>query len=444
MHLLGASIILFVLLILSVASGINLLIPLVIGILLFGWIAFRKGFSVVDIFKMMISGTEGILLIVQIFILIGAITSCWMAAGTISAIGYYGLIWMNPRIFILFAFLMSSMMSFLLGTAFGTAGTIGVVLLVMAKSAGVAPYIVGGAVIAGAYFGDRCSPMSSSANLISVLTCTDLYINVKNMLKTLVLPFAASIAFYFVVSLFNPLDKVDAVFLESMRDEYRIGIWAFLPALLLFVAAAFRIKVKHAMFLSVLAGGIVAVLYQGETFGAVLGYIMTGYSLSGEGMLSDIMKSGGIVSMINISFIVLISAAYSGILDKARLMEETEGKIKTWMEKSGPFTIMICISVFASIIGCTQTLAIIIVFQLMKNQEPYTGKGREQFALDIENSVVLIAPLIPWNIAGAVPAESIGVSSLFIPFAFFLYMLPIYYLLKRGKNHGVRGKKSVV
>ncbi len=444
MNMLFASIILFVMLILAVLMKINLIIPLIAGIIIFGWMAWQKGFLFTEIIKMMISGTEGIMLIVQIFMLIGAITSTWMAAGTIPAIGYYGLKWMNPKIFILFSFLLSSLMSFLLGTAFGTAGTIGVVLLVMAKSAGVAPYVAGGAIIAGAYFGDRCSPMSSSANLISILTATDLYRNVKHMFKTAAIPFALTCIIYTVVSFFNPLRGVDPVFLENMRGEYQMGFWAFLPAIVLFACAAMRIHVKYAMGLSVLTGGIVAVMYQGEAVKTVLTYMISGYRLTGEGMLPEIMKSGGIISMINIALIVLISAAYSGILDKAGLMNETEGRIKLWIEKYGVFPVMLAASALGSVIGCTQTLAIIIVFQIMKNQEIYKCEGRERLALDLENSVVVMAPLIPWNIAGAVPAASIGVGSLFIPFAFYLYIVPVYHMMRGGRKIGHKNKKDVV
>ena len=444
MNMLLASTILFALLLLSVAAKINLLLPLLAGIIMFGWMARQKGFSLREIAKMMISGTEGIMLIVQIFMLIGAITSTWMAAGTIPAIGYYGLKWMNPKIFILFAFLLSSLMSFLLGTAFGTAGTIGVVLLVMAKSAGVDANVAGGAIIAGAYFGDRCSPMSSSANLISILTGTDLYRNVKNMFRTAAVPFAASCFVYLAVSFFNPLSRVETAFLESMRMEFSMGFWAFLPAIVLFVSAAFRIHVKYAMSMSVLTGALVAVLYQGETVKAVLRYAFSGYSLEGAGLLSEIMRSGGILSMINIALIVLISAAYSGILDKAGLMDQTEGKIRLWVEKAGAFPVVIAASFLASAIGCTQTLAIVIVFQIMKNQDVYMGDGRKRLALDLENSVVVMAPLIPWNIAGAVPAASIGVGSLFIPFAFYLYIVPIYCMLTRGRAVGAKIEKDVV
>ncbi|PLX31177.1 MAG: sodium:proton antiporter [Clostridiales bacterium] len=444
MNMLLASTILFALLLLAVAAKVNLLLPLLAGIIMFGWMARQKGFSLREIAEMMISGTEGIMLIVQIFMLIGAITSTWMAAGTIPAIGYYGLKWMNPKIFILFAFLLSSFMSFLLGTAFGTAGTIGVVLLVMAKSAGVDANVAGGAIIAGAYFGDRCSPMSSSANLISILTGTDLYRNVKNMFRTAAVPFAASCFVYLAVSFFNPLSRVETAFLESMRMEFSMGFWAFLPAIVLFVSAAFRIHVKYAMGMSVATGALVAVLYQGETVKAVLKYVFSGYSLEGAGLLSEIMRSGGILSMINIALIVLISAAYSGILDKAGLMDQTEGKIRLWVEKAGVFPVVIAASLLASAIGCTQTLAIVIVFQIMKNQDVYMGDGRERLALDLENSVVVMAPLIPWNIAGAVPAASIGVGSLFIPFAFYLYIVPIYCMLTRGRAVGAKIEKDVV
>jgi NhaC family Na+:H+ antiporter len=444
MQFIFSSLVLFVFLIVSVVLGINLLIPLLLGLVIFGWLASNKGFRIKEILQMMLSGTKGIFLIVQILILIGVITSVWMAAGTIPAIGYYGLLWMNPKLFILSAFLLSSAMSFLLGTSFGTAGTIGVVLLFMAKSGGVPAYMAGGAVIAGAFFGDRCSPLSSSANFIAILTETELYSNVKNMFRTAWMPFIMASAMYLVLSIFNPLDQVNQIFLESVLLKYDIGLWAFLPALILLVSAALRIDVKYSMVLSAFAGVLVAVFHQGESFYGVINYILTGYHLQGNEMLSQIMKSGGIVSMINISFIILISAAYLGILDKASLMDEVEGKIKIWIQKIGVFETMLIVSFFASVIGCTQTLAIVIVFQMMKNQEQYMGAGRTNLALDLENSVVFMAPLVPWNIAGAVPAESIGVGNLFIPFAFFLYILPIYHLFKREKTYGIQRNKDVI
>ncbi|MBP2666886.1 MAG: Na+/H+ antiporter NhaC-like protein, partial [Firmicutes bacterium] len=151
------------------------------------------------------AGSKQSLVVIRIFVLIGAITAVWRACGTIPFIVYHGIGLMNAQYFILSAFLLSAMVSFLLGTSFGTVGTMGVVLMVLAKSGNVDVDVTAGAIIAGAYFGDRCSPMSSSATLVAALTGTQLYLNLGNMLKTSVLPFLLSCFGYVFLSLNNPL-----------------------------------------------------------------------------------------------------------------------------------------------------------------------------------------------------------------------------------------------
>lgn len=444
MTMTGVSLILFALLVFSVWAGIHLLVPLGVGLVLFAALAMRKGFKAGEVAAMMASGTEGIWLIVQIFILIGAITSAWMAAGTIPAIGYHGLGMLHPKSFLLFAFLMSAAMSFLLGTAFGTAGTMGVVLMVMARSGGVPTAMAGGAIIAGAYFGDRCSPMSSSANLIAVLTGTDLYANVRRMMETALVPLLMSVVFYGALSLMNPLQRLDTGLLSAMRGTYRMGIWAFVPALVLFTAAALRIHVRRAMALSVLSGCLVAVWYQGVSPGLLLKALMTGYRLADGGPLTEILKSGGVRSMITVSLTVLISAAYAGILDKAGLLEDLGARVEAWSRRAGLFPVTVLMAVLASAVGCTQTLAIIIVFQIMKGQKAYKDAGRRGLAMDLENSVVLLAPLVPWNIASAVPATAIGVGAGYIPFALYLYLVPLWRLFRKGGAHGSSKMRKAV
>ena len=138
---------------------------------------------------MSFNGGKRAFVVLEIFLLIGIITGTWIASGTVPAIIYYGIKYMNPNFFILYTFLISCIVSFLLGTSLGTVSTVGVALILMAKGGNINIDIAAGAIIAGAYFGDRCSPMSSSAILVANLTRTNLYTNISNMFKTAVIPF---------------------------------------------------------------------------------------------------------------------------------------------------------------------------------------------------------------------------------------------------------------
>ena len=170
----------FVMLMFSIYKGIFIGYPLLISFFIFVIISLRKGYSITAISKMAYDGGKKSFVVLKIFILIGAITAIWMSSGTVPSIVYYGINLMNPNYFIFYAFIISSLVSFLLGTSLGTVSTVGLALIFMAKSGEVNTSISAGAIIAGAYFGDRCSPMSSSANLIANLTETELFINIKN------------------------------------------------------------------------------------------------------------------------------------------------------------------------------------------------------------------------------------------------------------------------
>ncbi|HAE42412.1 MAG TPA: sodium:proton antiporter, partial [Clostridiales bacterium] len=198
--LIGMSITFFIL-IYSIFNGIFLGIPLLLGLFIFIFISWKRGFSIKDIMIMSYIGGKKAFVVLKILVLIGALTAIWMSAGTVPGIVYYGIQFMNPDLFILYAFLISSVVSLLLGTSLGTASTVGLALIVLAKGGNVDTNITAGAIIAGAYFGDRCSPMSSSAHLVANITGTHLYTNIRNMFKSSILPFALSVILYALISI---------------------------------------------------------------------------------------------------------------------------------------------------------------------------------------------------------------------------------------------------
>lgn len=190
----------FFILIFSIYKGIFVGYPLIISFFIFIFISIKRGFSIREVIKMSIDGSKNSLVVLKIFVLIGAITGIWMASGTVPSIIYYGIKYINPKYFILYSFIISCTVSLLLGSSFATVSTVGVAIILIAKSTNISLNIVAGAIIAGAYFGDRCSPMSSSANLVATLSKTNLYININNMFKTSIIPFVLSILIYIIFS----------------------------------------------------------------------------------------------------------------------------------------------------------------------------------------------------------------------------------------------------
>ena len=259
MDIIVSMLVTFLVLIFSVYKGIFVGIPLLIGFFIFTFISWRRGFSLKNIFIMSYTGGKKAFVVLEIFILIGAITAIWMAAGTVPGIVYYGIKLMNPNFFILYAFLICSLTSFLLGTSLGTVSTVGLALIVMAKGGNVNLNIATGAIIAGAYLGDRCSPMSSSASLVASLTETNLFTNIRNMFTTAAIPFIASIILYTLFSLKQPLSFVGSSIDSELTNIFNINWLVLLPAIIIIVCSIFKVNVKISMLFSILIASVISI-----------------------------------------------------------------------------------------------------------------------------------------------------------------------------------------
>ncbi|HEY3424425.1 MAG TPA: Na+/H+ antiporter NhaC family protein [Negativicutes bacterium] len=415
----------FITLIFSIYHEISILYPLLFGLACFTLIALRRGYSVISLCTMMLKGSQKSLIVIQIFVLIGAITAVWRACGTISFIVYYAIAFMSANYFILSAFLLSCLVSFLLGTAFGTVGTIGVILIVLAKSGNVDINVVAGAIIAGAYFGDRCSPMSSSATLVAALTNTNLYTNIKNMLKTSALPFALSVLGYIFLSQGNPLLFYGNQIETEIVNSFQISLIVLLPAVIILLTAAFRIDVKLSMSISIVSGVFIGIFVQHIPLLTMLNYIITGYHPAETGFFATIIQGGGLYSMLKVALIVLISSAYSGIFEGTGLLREFELFFERLSREIGVYPANIITSLSAAAFSCNQTLAVMLTYQLEHKIYEQRQISNYQLAVDLENTVILISALIPWNIAGAVPAATLSANSDFILYAFYLFLVPL-------------------
>jgi NhaC family Na+:H+ antiporter len=245
------------------------------------------------------------------------------------------------------------------------------------------------------------------------------------MFKTSVIPFAACILIYGVLSFQNPLYLGENEIGSEIIRIFKLNWIVVLPALIILVLAAFRVDVKLSMLVSIISGAVIALLVQKESIYDVVRYIITGYSIEEQSFLGDIIMGGGIASMLKVTLIILVSFALSGVFEGTSLLKDVEKWVFWLSGKIGIFATMIVTSIMAGSFGCSQTLAIMLTYQLVKNMYSSAGIDKYELAVDIENTVIVISALIPWNIAGAVPAAALTANSSYTIYAYYLYLLPL-------------------
>lgn len=364
--------------------------------------------------------------VLRIFILIGAITSSWMISGTIPTIVYYGLKFMNPSFYYLSAFLICCIVSFLLGSSFGTVGTVGIVLITIGRGLNVDINIAAGAILSGAFFGDRCSPVSSSASLIATLTETDIYKNIKNMTKTGIFTLFITCVIYVVIPKPSIFNLSESNLIPELKAFFNTSFFTLIPALVILVCGIFKVNVRKSMIISIIAACLNGVFLQGENIITILKTIIVGYSFPNGGELALILKGGGIISMVKASFIVFISCALSGILDNIKLFNKLKNSLIKIRGKAKVFATTSIVSGLSAGIGCNQSISVVLSETLMNDVYKENKLSNEELALHLENTAIVISPLIPWNIASLIPMTIIGVTGLsYLKYSFFLYLLPI-------------------
>ncbi|NMM62732.1 Na+/H+ antiporter NhaC family protein [Clostridium sp. P21] len=441
MDLIICFIITFLLLILSIYKGIFVVYPLVIGLILFFVAAVKRGYPAKKVFIMAYRGGKKSIIVIKIFVLIGAITAIWMASGTVSAIVYYGIKLLRPNIFILSAFLISSFVSVLIGTSFGTVGTVGIALIVIARGGGVNIAATAGAIIAGAYFGDRCSPMSSSASLVACITETNIYDNIKNMIKTCIMPFFISIIFYSVVSQIFPLHKASTDINSEILKVFDVNMIVLLPALVIIILSLFKVNVKISMLISIIIAFLLSIIIQHNGIINSIRFIILGYSMDKSNPLYSIIKGGGIISMLKTSLVIFVSSAFSGIFEETGMLNSIENMTYKANSRYKLFRNMIITGILTSAFGCSQAIAVILTHMLNKKAYEKNEMDNDTLAVDLENTAIIISALIPWNIALLLPIVNLGADASCIPYLFYLYILPIFNLIffkfKSKQKHSI-------
>lgn len=408
------------LLIICIITGKSILYALLAGLIIFGLYGKKQGYSWRQISRMALQGVWKVKNILLTFILIGMLTALWRQAGTIPAIICYTVHLIKPSTFLLMTFLLNCLISVLTGTALGTAATIGVVCATMASALGIPSWMTGGAILSGVYFGDRCSPVSTSALLVAELTETGIYTNIKNMIKSALAPFTITCILYLTVSiqLHGKTEMPDLG--HAFGSEFRLSWIALLPAAVILLLSVVQAGVKIAMIASIVTAIPVCIGLQNMAFTELPELLLNGFH-STDVTVAAMLNGGGITSMLKVGAIVCISSSYSGIFQATGILNGFQKMVCLLANRTKPYFAVLVASILTSVMACNQTLVIMLTDQLCSRTEP----DKLRFANNLEDSAVLIAPLVPWSIACVVPLTAAGAPGYSVLFAVFLYLLPL-------------------
>ena len=418
----------------SLILDISMLAPLLVGFVLFTALAAKNGFALKTVLKMAVGSLKESFIVVGILLLIGCLTGLWRSSGTVAYFVTLGVSVMPPSFFLLAAFLLSAAMSFAIGTSFGVTATAGVIIMSIAHAGGISPIPVAGAVLSGVYVGDRGSPASSAANLVAAVTGTDVEKNIKIMLKSGAVPFLLCCAIYGVLSVFYPMQSTDSQVLLQLGEEFRLSWLCLIPAILMIVLPFCKVKVKWAMAIDIVVSFVLAMITQGAGFADCFKTMLLGFEPQNTA-LSTMLSGGGVMSMLEVCGILLLSGTYGGIFHGTGMLDSLSDKLIILKSKVGRFPVMVLLSFAVSIVFCNQTIGVIMLSQLSEGLYGTEDAERYSKMIDIENSVIVIAGLVPWCIACSVPLAMMNVGAAAVPMAFYLWLIPLCTAIAYKRNN---------
>jgi len=399
------------------------------------WVAFHSailGFSFLAIKTAMISGIQKGLGAIFIFFLIGILIAAFIESGTIGGLIYYGVDLLHPTIFLPAGLVLCSFMSLATGTAWGTIGTIGVVLMGLGGALGIPLPLVAGMVVSGASFGDKMSPVSDTTNLAAMSADTDLYSHIYSMLYTTVPTYVICLIIFTVVGLSYSGQTASVQELLTLKQhleiEFAIGPLTLLPLVVLFVLSLKRTPAEISMLGSVATAVVLAVAMQDRSVSEVLNSLHSGYVAdTGLERLDVLLTRGGIQSMMWTMSLALLALSLGGILDRAGFVRVLlSGLLRRIKRSASLMATTIGGGVIANMSMGEAYLSIIFGGQIFKDAYAEDNLEKHMLSRCLEEGATLTTSLIPWTTSGAFITGVLAMSPLeFAPWTFFNYINPL-------------------
>ncbi len=379
-----------------------------------------------------------------IFILfaVGALTGAWAMSGTLMAMVYYGLQILSPHYFYMTTAILCGVVAFSIGSSWTVAATIGIGLVGIAVNMELSPAITAGAVISGAYFGDKSSPLSDTANLAAAVGGADLYQHLREVLWTSIPALAITLAIFFFMGAPGDFDATEK--LESIRQTFDVSLVHFLPLVVVIVLAALRFPPFTTIMMGALAGAVLAVVTAPERViafaadpdlatplallkGAWLA-LASGYtSTTGYEAIDMLASRGGMERMLDTIWLIIVALAFGGVVEKAGVIERLIAPVLAAVKSNGGLVAATVGSTVATnVVTADQYIAIVLPGRMFKGAFQKRGLAPVVLSRSLGDSATVTSALIPWNSCGAFMAATLGVATVaYAPFTFFNYLSPL-------------------
>lgn len=408
--------------------GASLQIMLFIALMLMFPLAMRIGFSYKELetfaFDMIYKALGPAIILMAVGALIGA----WIYSGTVPTIIYAGLAIITPEYFLVTTVILCVFVSLATGTSWGTVGTAGIAMMGIGNGLGIPPGITAGAIISGAWFGDKMSPLSDSTNMMPALVGTDVFTHIKHMLKTTGPAIVLTIiAFYFIGLNYSGTEvnqsQIDSIN-GALSDIFNIGWIAVIPAAVVLILLVMQKPPITSIFSGAIIGVIVGIIYQGSSIEGAFVALYEGFSIdTGDAFIDELLTRGGVVSMLDIVALFIFAMGLGGILSSSgvlgSILNSFAHKIKT---TRGLLLMTMLVTMINNMVGATITFAMVMTSTIMRPLYDKRKIKPENLSRAIEDSGTLVSPIIPWNTSAIFAVGALGVSTFeYMPFALMTY-----------------------
>jgi len=410
-------------------------------------IGLNLGYRWKDMQKAMVKGVSLAMGAIFILLVVGSLIGTWILSGTVPTMMYYGLQILNPKIFYTACCIICAVVAIVSGSSWTTVSTIGIALVGIAAAFGLHLGIAAGAIISGAYFGDKLSPLSDTTNLAPAMVGTDLFVHIRHMLWTTIPSITLALILFTIIGLMQSL-SVDSSsglreILQALDNSYSLGIHLLIPVVVVLGLIYKKMPAFPALLIGALLGGITAMIFQQDVIVAFVGdsdlpYVLVlikGFwtvmftefiATTGNTALDSLLTRGGMSSMLDTIWLIISAMMFGAAMEKTEMLEVITLKILSVARSTGGLILATLSTAFGlNVIASDQYISIVIPGRMYRAEYVKRGLDPKNLSRALEDSGTLTSALVPWNTCGAFMAASLGVPTLYyLPFAFFNYTNP--------------------
>ncbi|WP_044748838.1 Na+/H+ antiporter NhaC [Bacillus alveayuensis] len=411
-------------------------LPLLSSLIVLALFARVKGMKWDELEEGILDGLRQSLKPIIILALIGMLIATWMVSGTIPTVLYYGIQWIDPTFVLMSSLFITTLTSILTGSSFTAVSTVGVAMMGIALAFDIHPALAAGAIICGAMFGDKMSPLSDTTNFASGIASVDIITHIRHMIGTTIPSYALTCILFFLfeknVSSAGTIKELESI-VTALEQQFHIHLLTLLPPMLLIILAIRRTPTVISLFAGIFAGIIVAFLTQANvSLAGMMTILQHGPTFeTGNALVDKIVNRGGLQSMMWAISLIMIAFSLSGVMNKIGLIEALLSNLAKKVRSRGHLvSATAASSIGVNLLTGEQYLSILLPGQSFRTLYENMNVERKTLARTLEDAGTLINPLVPWGVCGAFFASTLGVDVIeYIPYTFFLYLSPLFSIL---------------